>query len=747
MKLRLFATALILLILLSAVTPALAHALLVRSLPEENAALDRAPAQIELFFSETLEPSFSSISVLDSNGVQVDNADSTLDLADSTHLTVSLRSLPDGVYTVAWKALSAVDGHVTTGAFPFAVGNVDAAALAAAAQASRQVKLSFGEIIAKWLLYLAAMTLTGGTLFILTIWQPASQALKLDGGDSSSSSPSSFSSLSSASQLQIPMDDSLWARLARLALIGLGLANLILLLVQAGQASGLEIAAPWMPATGQILFSTRYGVLWLARFVLLLVLVTTLLEMKSQRARWISFSLSLLLLLTISLGSHAAAEPKPLWPVVGDWIHLAAASVWVGGLTHFVAGIWIARRLTPTTRTRLTSELIPRFSILALLSVNVITLSGIYSAYLRIGSLDALLNSLYGQTLIVKLLIALPMVALGAINLLVITPRVKQASTGSTHVADSFRRTILTEISLGLALVLSVSVFTSIPPARVTSTSPALSASAPADDLKIDLDITPGRVGLNTFTLKLTANGQPVDETKEVALRFTPTKVSVPPSEVQLTALGGGVYSAKGAYLSLPDTWQVQAVIRREAKFDAFANFNFALGATSAGANAPWGKIGGGALLLAAFIYLAALHPLQNTLTRRVALGYLPAAALLISGAFVYFRPPSGPAGLVNPIPPNADSIAKGQALYTTNCVPCHGAGGKGDGPVGLTLNPRPADLTLHAIPGVHPDGRLYEWITNGYPNSVMPAFKQRLSDEDRWHLVNFIRTMAPKGN
>jgi len=731
MKLRLLAPALALLILFAAVTPALAHALLVRSIPDENAALDRAPAQIELFFSETLEPSFSSISVLDSNGAQVDNADSTLDLADSTHLTVSLRSLPDGVYTVAWKALSAVDGHVTTGAFPFAVGNVDAAELAATAQASRQVKLSFGEIIAKWLLYLAAMALTGGTLFILTIWQPAYEVIR--------------------SEPEAAFDEILWERLARLALIGLGLASILGLLVQAGQASGLEIAAPWMPATGQILFSTRYGVLWLARFVLLLVLVTTLLEIKSQRARWISFSPSLLLLLTISLGSHAAAEPKPLWPVVGDWIHLVAASVWVGGLTHFVAGIWMARRLTPTTRTRLTSEFIPRFSILALLSVNVITLSGIYSAYLRIGSLDALLNSLYGQALIVKLLIALPMVALGAINLLVITPRVKQASTQqpplSAHVADGFRRIILTEISLGLALVLSVSVFTSIPPARLTSTSPALSASAPADDLKIDLDILPGRVGLNTFTLKLTSNGQPVDETKEVALRFTPTKVNVPPSEVQLTALGGGIYSAKGAYFSLPDTWQVQAVIRREAKFDTFANFNFALGATSAGANAPWGKFSGGALLLAAFAYLVALPPLQNTLTRRVALGYLPAAALLISGAFVFFRLPSGPAGLVNPIPPNADSIAKGQTLYTTNCVPCHGVGGKGDGPVGLTLNPRPADLTLHAIPGVHPDGRLYEWITNGYPNSVMPAFKQRLSDEDRWHLVNFIRTMAPKGN
>jgi len=722
MKLRLFALTLTLLALAMFVTPVLAHALLLRSIPEANATLERAPAQVELFFSETVDQSFTTISVFDSNGVQVDNADSKIDPADSTHLTVSVRSLPDGIYTVAWKALSAVDGHVTTGAFPFAVGNVDAAALAAAAQASRQIKLSFGEIIAKWLLYLSAMALTGGTLFVLTVWQP---------------------------ETDLAFDETLWARLARLALIGLGVASIVGLLVQAGQAAGSEIAAPWSTATGQILFSTRFGALWLARFVLLLVLVTPLLEMKSRRARWLSLGVSGLLLLTISLGSHAAAEPQPFWPVLADWLHLVAASVWVGGLTHFVAGIWMIRRLAPAIRTRLTAQLIPRFSILALVSVNVLTVTGIYSAYLRIGSFEALLSSIYGQALIVKLLIALPMVALGAINLLVVTPRIKRAAAqaeGEARLADRFRGMLITEISLGVALVLSVGVFTSLPPARITSTTPALTAGAQADDLNIDLDITPGHVGLNTFTLKITAAGQPVDQTKEVALRFTPTKVSMAPSEVQLTGLGGGVYSAKGAYLSLPDTWQVQAVIRREGKFDTFANFNLAVGAAGATANYPWERIGGGALLLAAFIYVTALHALGDTRTQRVAFGYVPAAALFLVGLSVFFRPVVSSTGLVNPIPPNADSVAKGQALYTTNCVPCHGVGGKGDGPVGLTLNPRPADLTLHAIPGVHTDGQLYEWITNGYPNSVMPAFKQRLSDDDRWNLVNFIRTLAPKG-
>jgi putative copper resistance protein D len=110
----------------------------------------------------------------------------------------------------------------------------------------------------------------------------------------------------------------------------------------------------------------------------------------------------------------------------------------------------------------------------------------------------------------------------------------------------------------------------------------------------------------------------------------------------------------------------------------------------------------------------------------------------------VFTNPPTQEGSLpINPIPPNADSVAIGETLYQENCFPCHGDTGAGDGPVGRTLNPPPADLTLHTQPGVHPDGRLYNWITNGFQDSVMPAFKDKLTDDERWHLVNYIRTLA----
>ena len=128
------------------VKPVLAHANLLVTVPEANATLDRPPAQIELFFSEPIADSFSTIEVLDISGKRVDGEDAHVDPADPTRMTVSLRSMPDGVYTVNWRALSSVDSHVTAGAYPFAVGDVEAAALEAAAQASVEIRVSPAEV-------------------------------------------------------------------------------------------------------------------------------------------------------------------------------------------------------------------------------------------------------------------------------------------------------------------------------------------------------------------------------------------------------------------------------------------------------------------------------------------------------------------------------------------------------------------------------------------------------------------------
>jgi putative copper resistance protein D len=93
-------------------------------------------------------------------------------------------------------------------------------------------------------------------------------------------------------------------------------------------------------------------------------------------------------------------------------------------------------------------------------------------------------------------------------------------------------------------------------------------------------------------------------------------------------------------------------------------------------------------------------------------------------------------------VPYQAVSVASGEALYRTHCATCHGAGGRGDGPGGAGLPKPPADLTA-AHAAQHTVGDMFWWLTHGIPAAGMPSFGSVLSEEDRWDLINFIRTIG----
>ncbi len=187
-------------------------------------------------------------------------------------------------------------------------------------------------------------------------------------------------------------------------------------------------------------------------------------------------------------------------------------------------------------------------------------------------------------------------------------------------------------------------------------------------------------------------------------------------------------------------------MVRRDNKFDAFANFDFTVNSPGAGnESSTIPREAGALLILIGLLFGLNLMPLSARPLIRFGVGGLVTLSILGAGLFNVTRPLAARDGNVNPIPPNSELIAAGQAVYAVHCVSCHGETGKGDGPLGVALNPRPADLSAHAVLGVHTDAQLYEWITDGFPGSAMPAWKTRLSDTDRWNLVNFIRTLAPR--
>jgi methionine-rich copper-binding protein CopC len=97
-----------------------AHAFLDHASPRVGSTVGAPPAEVKVWFTQELEPAFSTLRVLDHDGRQVDRKDKQADPSDRTVMRVSLPPLPAGSYRVQWRALS-VDTHVTEGDFTFSV--------------------------------------------------------------------------------------------------------------------------------------------------------------------------------------------------------------------------------------------------------------------------------------------------------------------------------------------------------------------------------------------------------------------------------------------------------------------------------------------------------------------------------------------------------------------------------------------------------------------------------------------------
>jgi copper transport protein len=708
------------------VIPVSAHALLLQSNPEANAVLEKSPIQVEMFFSESLEPELSSITVYDSNNLIVDAGDVRVDPSDPKRMTVSLRSLTDGVYTVTWKVVSSIDGHQTVGTYPFAVGNANVNAVQAIQQSSN-ARLPFSALLAKFIILASLALLAGQRLFITLVWEPA---LKSNQNDVAR--------------------PPVWKKLYWFALIGVLLSIGIGLLAQAGQTTGNELSFPWDPELGRVLTETRLGVIWLARLALVLLASWLAGGKETPVKTWIGFAAILALLFTVTLTSHAATEAKPLVPILDDWLHLIGMTFWLGGIVYLFTSIRQLQQLDDQLRTKLTASLTRQFSANALFFVAIIGITGFYSAYLRVGDWSAALTSLYGHVLLVKQGFVGGLLLIAAINFLIITPRLNREriqGTANPRLVSFFGKILIVDLTLAGLLLISVSFLTYIPPAKITAPEVSeFTSSIQADDLKLKINISPAQIGQNSFVLMLnSSNGLPIFTAKEVLLRFTPSQANIPPSELQLIGDGSGKFLANGSNLSFPGKWQVQAVVRRQDKFDVYTNFDLTLQKPGASDKTASSRLAGGLILSIGL--LTALITTTLTTHKRVRIGLGIPLGLLLAGFGIFYltRPPTVKTVQANPIPPNSQSITDGSAVFATNCVACHGVSGKGDGPIGLTMNPRPADLTQHAIPGAHTDAQLYEWITNGFPGTRMPAFKASLSDTDRWNLVNYIRTLTPK--
>jgi mono/diheme cytochrome c family protein len=92
---------------------------------------------------------------------------------------------------------------------------------------------------------------------------------------------------------------------------------------------------------------------------------------------------------------------------------------------------------------------------------------------------------------------------------------------------------------------------------------------------------------------------------------------------------------------------------------------------------------------------------------------------------------------LVNPIAKSPESLARGREVFEVHCIVCHGPQGRGNGPVGQKFVPQPMELNFDYVQ-LQPDGQIFYTISHG--SLAMPFYRQAITPEDRWHVVNFIK-------
>ena len=254
-------------------------------------------------------------------------------------------------------------------------------------------------------------------------------------------------------------------------LIAVGLADLILRSQMITGRHGSEVLS-LLPT---VLFKTHFGNVWIARILLLFVLGTSAVRGRNGAA----LAVCGLLLLTESLSGHAADSGTLSFAVLADWLHLLAVSAWIGGLVSLAFSLrrWIASG-EPEVSSALVIE-VRRFSTLAGLCVAVIVATGGFQIWHRVGSLAALLQTPYGQTLTVKLVLVLMLLSLGALNRFVIVPKLSSDQAASRKLF----KTVAYEIGVASAILVCVAILLQLPPARHQLDSEYKVSGHPADHM------------------------------------------------------------------------------------------------------------------------------------------------------------------------------------------------------------------------------------------------------------------------
>lgn len=536
---RLVAVVTILAAALSWSSPVNAHADLVETAPGNQVVLDQSPPEILLTFSEAIDPVEPGVRVVDADGNEIDLGSADQSRGSNTLGVVVDVELADGTYVVAWQALSA-DSHNIRGAFTFSVGEASATRSGPVdelfATSSESPGGSVPLAIGRFGSYAGIAVLLGGLFAATVLARP---------------------------QLRT-------RRVGRLLIVGVATAGLGTAAMISAQANLIGSSAlDWSTVGG-----TQSGQWWVLRLGAILAFVPLVVwrhRLLSRIGGAVMAVAGLALLAIVSAGGHA---------VTGRWVplayaatvaHLAAMTIWVGGLTLLAIGL-------PRNQFWETAN---RFSPWALGSVAVLAISGTVNGWRQIGSVAGVTDSSYGRWLIIKIALVAGVVASAAITRRLLSrgdvgstasaPALSAApgptaTNSGSNTSTATRTTVFAEL-VGIVFVIAATsgLVNSPPPELDEPTNETVSAVQ--GDRIAQVELEPAVTGGTVMHVTITSPRGGLDRADEITVNAVLAADQIGPIEIETIPASPNHVVADNANFPVPGLWTIE-ITARYGEFD-----------------------------------------------------------------------------------------------------------------------------------------------------------------------------------
>ncbi|MDX6494984.1 MAG: copper transport protein [Gaiellales bacterium] len=528
-----------------------AHAALLRTSPQASGTVNGSPARVSLGFSEVVEPKFAIISVTDAAGHQQVSGSRYRLPTDPSTLAVPVRHLPAGWYLVYWRVISA-DGHPVRGAFTFAVGPNPGPAPQFVIPSLSETAATPSLVAARWAAFISMMLALGLFGLRTFIARPAvseaagaaravSVALSVALAAALVAIPIYTVMTTASFALRSALDVTAIVPLVRSSSLGRSFTDLELVVALFAIAAAVSIRldrAPGRPRSVAALLA------------------------------WIGALLAAAAMLAVpGLAGHAAQNSPAALSLALDWVHLAAGSLWLGGLVGLLV---FATRLPAGRRRDLLAIVVSRFSRLAMLSVAALIASGVGASLQHLPTLPSLWQTSYGQAILVKVALLSAALVLGAINFSRTAPRLVAArSRRDAVLGDSaaalLRRTLTGEVVLVTAIVAAAMVLSSLPPpakalGQLGHVSAHVGPGRVTETVKhggysLGISITPNRAASpSQFSVTIIRGGQPVTGATVIA-HFAMLDMEMGQQAYTLTESPPGTYTRSAPALVMAGHW------------------------------------------------------------------------------------------------------------------------------------------------------------------------------------------------